>query len=503
VTGLAFREADLDICLLTEILPVDREAAYSTRLGAVQSETLKESAVGETLSTLQRVAQCLRQKNSGCGQVKVITGTKCPVVQFSATDIDLQCDLSVCNRLALQNTQLLNAYINSMPSILPFIFSLRCWAMAKHLVAGHHPGVLSSYALTLMAIHYLIQKKICPCLSELPSKRIEIQGWDCTFSFSSLPADNKEGVTVEKLLIGFFTFFTSEFDYEQHACCVHSSAVVGKSEVCNGEIQLCVQDPFEKSHILTQHVTKRARDLFVSECQAALFVLRHGNKPVVSTVDGTAKNWGLGVLLQQSHQKTRLISLSMDCLSNLLQNIQISYPHLTEGIDKLSAISHIHSLLFVICFLLTGDLACHIAPLSQNPVMLNTQCLMDMTLGEELQERKVMNRKRNCLAVQCLMNERRWMNRRQRRITERTGEPVTERTNEADVEQSKSPLLKIIVYVSNYKPSDKKTVCDVHFEPVYLPYPEDFSLFFAFFKKTVLSLAKQQDDTSTLLPEMC
>jgi DNA polymerase sigma len=98
VTGLAFREADLDICLLTEILPVDREAAYSTRLGAVQSETLKESAVGETLSTLQRVAQCLRQKNSGCGQVKVITGTKCPVVQFSATDIDLQCDLSVCNR---------------------------------------------------------------------------------------------------------------------------------------------------------------------------------------------------------------------------------------------------------------------------------------------------------------------------------------------------------------------------------------------------------------------
>ena len=291
------------------------------------------------------------------------------------------------------------------------------------------------------------------------------------------------------MLTGFFTYFTSEFDYEHHACRVHSSATVGKSKVCDGELPLCVQDPFEHSHILTQHVTEHACDLFISECQAALFVLRQGSKPVVSASESSVKNWGLGVLLQQSHQRTRLISLSVECLLNLLQNVQINHPHLTEGMVKLSAISNLHSLLFVICFLLTGDLACHIAPLSQEPVVSDTQLLIDMTLGEELHERKVMNRKRNCLAVQCMMNDRRWVKRRQRRVAERTEEPA--------VEQSESPLLKIRVYVSKYKPSDKKTVYDVHFEPVYLPYPEDFSLFFAFFKKIVLSLAKQQSDTST------
>ena len=103
VTGLAFKGADLDICLLTEILPVDTASAYSARLSAVvkegvQSEWLEKSAVVDPLGTLQTVAQHLHRMDSGCGQVRVIADAKCPVVQFIATDVNLRCDLSVCNR---------------------------------------------------------------------------------------------------------------------------------------------------------------------------------------------------------------------------------------------------------------------------------------------------------------------------------------------------------------------------------------------------------------------
>lgn len=102
VTGLAFKGADLDICLLTEILPVDMVAAYSVGVRAVlkggeKTEIPQECAVIDSIAVLQTVARQLRQ-DSACERVRLVTDTKCPIVQFSVADVHLRCDLSLGNR---------------------------------------------------------------------------------------------------------------------------------------------------------------------------------------------------------------------------------------------------------------------------------------------------------------------------------------------------------------------------------------------------------------------
>ncbi|XP_062519708.1 speckle targeted PIP5K1A-regulated poly(A) polymerase-like isoform X2 [Corticium candelabrum] len=484
VSGLALQQADLDICLLTDVLPVDLTAAYSEGVdaNARKEEKKCEFVAGDASDVLQTVARCLRRAVTHCERVRVITGTKCPIVQFRSVDLAISCDLSLGNRLALQNTQLLLAYINSNPSILPFIFSLRCWAMAKQLVSSHHPNMLCNYAFTLMAIHYLIQDKICPCLSELPCDEIEINGWDCKFSVSLI---REEKLSIEKLLKGFFAYFVSRFDYKGYACCVHTSAVVDKHSVCADDLQLCVQDPFERSHILSQHVTRQSLDRFVAECEAALCVLTDYCKPVCDAGKGNEGKWGLTFLLQRWNHRTHLVSLSSKSVFNLLKNVEADKSHVAEIISELTAVSHLHGLLFAIGIMLSVDLTACVGPIGGELVLCDSQMLKELIRNQEAQERKIINKKRVCLALDCLMNERRWMKRRQQRRLLERGED-----HSGIDDHVQSPLLKMRVYVSEYRPSDDLSAYDVHFEPTYLIHVEDFSTFFAFFKKTLLSLAR-------------
>lgn len=99
-------------------------------------------------------------------------------------------------------------------------------------------GSLSSYAYTLMTIHYLQQKGIIPVLQEigleLKTERI-VEGWD-TWFFSDLsilnqywnPIPNNESVA--QLFFGFLRYYSEIFNFEDRVICCRQSAPLSRLE---------------------------------------------------------------------------------------------------------------------------------------------------------------------------------------------------------------------------------------------------------------------------------
>ena len=87
-------------------------------------------------------------------------------------------------RLALRNTELLKNYISCNDVINDVVFTLRHWAKLNDLI-GRNNGQVTSYAFTLMIIHFLQQSEPCylHCLQTCHGngKMVEINGWNCWF----------------------------------------------------------------------------------------------------------------------------------------------------------------------------------------------------------------------------------------------------------------------------------------------------------------------------------
>lgn len=86
-------------------------------------------------------------------------------------------------RLALANTELLRTYISLHPNILPLLFTLRLF-LKSHKLIGRAINQISSYAATIMFLHYLQQELELPCLQSCNQHHLEpsfIENWNCNF----------------------------------------------------------------------------------------------------------------------------------------------------------------------------------------------------------------------------------------------------------------------------------------------------------------------------------
>merc|ERR1712003_94952 len=95
-------------------------------------------------------------------------------------------DISICNILALRNTNLLRTYINFEPTVVaPLGFLLK--KMAKQAeICDASQGGLSSYAFILLLLHFLQKVQIIPNLqegSQKPENQVNsrVAGWNTYF----------------------------------------------------------------------------------------------------------------------------------------------------------------------------------------------------------------------------------------------------------------------------------------------------------------------------------
>ena len=84
--------------------------------------------------------------------MKLIAHAKTPIIKLRCGSV--QVDLSVENKPALKNTVLLHEYASFHEHVVHLVLCIKGWAKAKMLV-GARCGQLTSYAWTLLVIHFL------------------------------------------------------------------------------------------------------------------------------------------------------------------------------------------------------------------------------------------------------------------------------------------------------------------------------------------------------------
>lgn len=254
--------------------------------------------------------------------LRTITNTRCPVVSFFHDKANINCDLSLNNFLAFENSKLVKVYTDLMPNLKKLIFVLRYWFKQKNL---HSSSKFNSYTIIWMAIFYMQQMNVAYLptvqhLNKLTSSVMEVHGWDCAFEtdLAKIKASQPESFQKNKqinennmndLLKGFFEFYSS-FKFSTSDSTTHKIISTRSGQILSShknETQkptdlshlskitdfINIQDPFDLSHNLTANICSATVEKFILECKASSELLTYSNTPRKSLT----KSWGLILLM--------------------------------------------------------------------------------------------------------------------------------------------------------------------------------------------------------------
>ncbi|CAF1021580.1 unnamed protein product [Brachionus calyciflorus] len=272
--------------------------------------------------------------------LKTITNTRCPVVRFHHDKANINCDLSLNNFLAVENSKLLKLYFDMEPELRKLVFVLRYWFKQKNLYSTNK---FNSYTIIWMILYYLQVKKIgylptVDDLSKITSKVVEIHGWNCAFEEkidkikSNFPLQNFTPLgSINDLLKGFFEFY-SQFSFNDKIIQTRWATLstdLKKTDLSKLSNFINIQDPFDLNHNLTFSIPKSTFEKFQLESKGSNELLQYGVEPKRSSTKG----WGLILLttkksLPINHNgkeliEKSLINLRIDEDKNTAENISL------------------------------------------------------------------------------------------------------------------------------------------------------------------------------------
>lgn len=177
---------------------------------------------------LARFAALMEQNNMTI-QSKLLEA-RVPVIKMQDPITELHVDVCVNNILAVKNTELIKAYVDLDERFRYVCVLVKLWAKRRDLNDAYL-GTLSSYAYTLLVIHYLqtLQPPVLPCLQqtvrgspvengELPSEMTDNGSgklyntyFDRTVTPEGFQSNNH--TPVHELLLGFFQYYAYTFNY--------------------------------------------------------------------------------------------------------------------------------------------------------------------------------------------------------------------------------------------------------------------------------------------------
>jgi RNA recognition motif-containing protein len=256
---------------------------------------------GGDVLALTKLFQLLR-KDRALGQFKLIDMARIPIIQRHvrgpSTLGSWPFDLTINRLLGVYNSALIRHFVLADARFAPLALLVKAWAGRLGVNSSQH-GYLSSYALYLMLIFYL-QTRAPPVLPNLCAGRstggsVLIDGYNCYFDREAQPP-SKNTLTHSELLIGFFRFYATEFDYENEVVCVRRAARTTKADlqteltaliedarypsmqlkryslVSNWKKEmLAVEDPFENNFNPARHLQDH-RFAYVVRCFKSTFV---------------------------------------------------------------------------------------------------------------------------------------------------------------------------------------------------------------------------------------
>ncbi|XP_068278519.1 poly(A) RNA polymerase GLD2 isoform X1 [Nyctibius grandis] len=230
LNGFGTRSSDGDLCLVLKDEPVNQKTEARHILSLVQK------LFSTKLSSYIERPQLIR--------------AKVPIVKFRDKVSRVEFDLNVNNVVGIRNTFLLRTYAYIENRVRPLVLVVKKWA-SFHDINDASRGTLSSYSLVLMVLHYLqtLPEPILPSIQKNypesfdPTMQLHlVHRAPCTIP----PYLSKNGLSLGDLLIGFFKYYATEFDWSHQMISVREAKALPRPDGIEWRKKfICVEEPFD------------------------------------------------------------------------------------------------------------------------------------------------------------------------------------------------------------------------------------------------------------------
>ncbi|KAM9367518.1 poly(A) RNA polymerase GLD2 [Phaethornis superciliosus] len=259
LNGFGTRSSDGDLCLVVKEEPVNQKTEARHILSVVQK------LFSTRLSHYIERPQLIR--------------AKVPIVKFRDKVSHVEFDLNVNNTVGIRNTFLLRTYAHVENRVRPLVLVVKKWARF-HDINDASRGTLSSYSLVLMVLHYL-QTLPEPILPSLQKNYPE--SFDPTMQLHRVhqvpytipPYLSKNGSSLGDLLIGFFKYYATEFDWSHQIISVREAKAIPRPDGIEWRNKfICVEEPFDGTNTARAVHEKRKFNIIRDEFLQSWQVLR-------------------------------------------------------------------------------------------------------------------------------------------------------------------------------------------------------------------------------------
>ncbi|NWT72839.1 GLD2 polymerase, partial [Prunella himalayana] len=255
LNGFGTRTSDGDLCLVVKEEPVNQKTEARRILSLVQK------LFSTKLCNYIERPQLIR--------------AKVPIVKFRDKKLNtmmlhfffipnsnVDFDLNVNNVIGIRNTFLLRSYAFIENRVRPLVLVVKKWA-SFHDINDASRGTLSSYSLVLMVLHYLqtLPEPILPSLQK------------------NYPVSVSYGFTTSyilgDLLIGFFKYYATEFDWSHQMISVREAKAIARPDGIEWRNKyICVEEPFDGTNTARAVHEKQKFDMIRGELAQAWRLLQ-------------------------------------------------------------------------------------------------------------------------------------------------------------------------------------------------------------------------------------
>ncbi|XP_032865045.1 poly(A) RNA polymerase GLD2 isoform X1 [Tyto alba] len=250
LNGFATRSSDGDLCLLVKKEPVNQKTEARRILILVQR------LFSTKLSSYIEQPQLIR--------------AKVPIVKFRDKVSCVEFDLNVNNVVGIRNTFLLRAYAYTENRVRPLVLVVKKWA-SFHDINDASRGTLSSYSLVLMVLHYLqtLPEPIIPSLQKKYPESFDpaMQLHLVRQASSNIPPYlSKNGSSLGDLLIGFFKYYATDFDWSHEIISVREARAIPRPDGIEWRNKfICIEEPFDGTNTARAVHAKQKFDIIKDE----------------------------------------------------------------------------------------------------------------------------------------------------------------------------------------------------------------------------------------------
>ncbi|NXO42515.1 GLD2 polymerase, partial [Locustella ochotensis] len=258
LNGFGTRTSDGDLCLV------------------LKEEVNQKTEARRVLSLVQKL---FSTKLSSYIERPQLIRAKVPIVKFRDKVSNVDFDLNVNNVIGIRNTFLLRTYAFIENRVRPLVLVVKKWARF-HEINDASRGTLSSYSLVLMVLHYL-QTLPEPILPSLQKNYPEC--FDPTMQLHLVhqapriipPYNSKNGSSLGDLLIGFFKYYATEFDWNHQMISVREAKAIARPDGIEWRNKfICVEEPFDGTNTARAVHEKQKYDLIRGEFAQAWRMLQ-------------------------------------------------------------------------------------------------------------------------------------------------------------------------------------------------------------------------------------